>query len=111
MATMQFDLFQADATLDDSPAGYIGTCKACKRTSRATAAQLTAYGKQHFAHCPHGCTYKGPCTTTLFGKRVSIEYHQIQATHNPRIRCGFKCQTATGPACHCSCNGRNHGGR
>lgn len=42
--------------------------------------------------------------TTRSGKRV-------QAVYNPRVRCGWKCQTATGPACECSCEGRNHGGR
>ena len=111
MATLQLDMF---ATLREPAhthdAGYIGTCGQCKRASRTTAARLTAYGSQRFAHCPHGCTYKAT-GTNRDGKRVSIEYRKIQGTYNPRIKCGFKCQTATGPVCECSCNGANHGGR
>jgi hypothetical protein len=111
MATLQLDMF---ATLSDPDhthdAGYIGTCRQCKRTSRATADQLTAYGSQRFAHCPHGCTYAAP-GTNRHAKRVSVEYTPVKGTYNPRVKCGFKCQTATGPDCVCSCAGANHGGR
>jgi hypothetical protein len=30
--------------------------------------------------------------------------------YNPRVQCGWKCQTATGKICACSCRGKNHGG-
>jgi hypothetical protein len=91
-------------------AGYIGTCHACKRTSRATIDAVTVYGTQRFAHCPHGCTYNAP-GTKRHGKRVSIEYKAIEGTYHPDIPCGSKCQTATGRICTCSCAGTNHGGR
>jgi hypothetical protein len=111
MATLQLDMFTTLALpTHDHAETYIGTCGQCKRTSRTTAEHVTAYGSQRFAHCPHGCTYTAP-GMNRHGKRVSIEYKRIQGTYNPRIRCGAKCQTATGPTCECSCEGRNHGGR
>jgi hypothetical protein len=32
-------------------------------------------------------------------------------THNPEKVCNAKCMGATGPACDCSCSGKNHGAK
>lgn len=53
--------------------------------------EATARRLPHWTHTAHGT--------------------RVQATYNPRIRCGWKCQTATGPVCECSCAGKHHGGR
>jgi hypothetical protein len=112
MATLQLDMFTTDAEAHEHTHTdtYIGTCTVCKRTSKTTGDRVTTYGSQRFAPCPQGCTHRAP-GTNRDGKRASVEYHQIQGTYNPRIRCGFKCQTATGRICECSCRGVNHGGR
>jgi hypothetical protein len=104
MATLQLDMFTTLALpTHDHAETYIGTCKVCKATQKRTSDTLTYSGHLHYGKCRNNCSYKG--------LRVEIDFRKIQGTYNPRIKCGFKCQTATGPVCECSCNGAHHGGR
>ena len=95
--TMQLSMF----TLADAPyeaaahpgqatGHYMGTCRRCTRTFRQTDATPRL----------HACTASEP---------RHIPMRPIVGTYNGRVKCGAKCQSATGPDCECSCGGARHG--
>ena len=34
---------------------------------------------------------------------------EVRGRYNPKLKCGARCQNATGFDCECSCGGKNHG--
>lgn len=100
----------------------VGRCKACKRghcAPDAVRSQLTVHapkyhrrpqvwdgaisGDRLFVMGPSGA-YLADCPC---GQRVGL--HAVVGKFSPVHECNAKCLNATGPACECSCKGRNHG--
>jgi len=43
------------------------------------------------------------------GTMKRLRLVQVRGTYNPRHVCNARCMASTGPACECSCGGKNHG--
>jgi hypothetical protein len=56
------------------------------------------------ANVERGCVLRCECGSAGFLKWMDVRIVE-------GMKCAAKCMNATGPACSCSCGGRNHGGR
>lgn len=78
--------------------------RASVRTARGWTEALVLSDGRLFA-VENGLAYF-PCRSGCGRVRVAT---QLQGKVNPRKACNAKCMGACGPACECSCGGKNHG--
>jgi len=98
----------------------VGRCKACKKgvayvDAVRTSATIKRPGERQGSHwdaaisngkvlVQRGVGYCGVCPC---GSRVTVK--PVVGKVSPVHVCNAKCMSSNGPACECSCGGRNHG--
>lgn len=104
------------------PRNYLGKCKACGAKHAAVDAVRINVAYQDARHTDTRHDYAIADATRIYmsrdgggkfakrcdcGKTVSLT--GVRGVFKPEHVCNAKCMSSTGPACECSCGGRNHG--
>lgn len=94
----------------------VARCKTCKvgyQRAVLVVGSVTTY--EHLGRI----TTDRNVTVTVDGQRLGptacpcgrpIRFTPVKGRLVAEIECGSRCTGATGPACDCSCGGKNHGG-
>lgn len=107
---------------------WLGKCVYCKAPHSFLGLPVEAeiiprYGSPRWEHriateggvVLEGCDNRpvGPCRNGCLGKdsgrRATVVFKLVLGKYNAHKPCNTRCLSATGPACECSCAGRNHG--
>lgn len=91
------------STKTETATRYIVKCKSCKRAWTFSLLQRQ-HGGDPSAFCFAQVRAMGGCCAN-FKRSCKFVSGKFSAVHT----CGSKCLSSTGPACECSCGGKNHG--
>lgn len=103
------------------PVRFVGRCRRCKKFHRVEGPmEVERVHRRRGRLGPHGTdVWKGrwvlsvecECRDgTVTNGRTLVQLERVHATARTDHECGPRCVNATGPACSCSCRGKNHGG-
>lgn len=68
-------------------------------------AELTQWGKPTGQFAKIFAGYDNECPQC----KRPMQWHRLEAAHNPEVKCDARCTGARGHQCECSCGGKNHG--
>ena len=92
------------------PRRFIGKCKACKTPRSALVSSLISSARMSYIETDSAAHYY--CNGEAFvpcdcGRWVRMT--EVRGKFSAKHQCNARCMSSTGPACECSCAGRNHG--